>query len=78
MAKNKYSDIGKKDIIRVMSQLIQKVEAIEMTLNLLIMFVDKDQNFDDFMKERLGGANELQSDETTDGKGDNPKDNEDS
>ena len=77
MAKNKYSDIGKKDIIRVVSQVIQRVEAIEMTLNLLIMFVDKDKKFDDFMKEKLGGENELQSDEAVDGEGDNSKNNED-
>ena len=47
----KYKDIGKKDIINVINQTIQKVEAIEMTLNLLVMFVDKEKKFGDFMKE---------------------------
>ena len=78
MSSQKYKNIGKKDIIRVMSQLIQKVEAIEMTLNLLIMFVDKDKKFDEFMKEKLGGPDELQPDETVDGEGDNSQNNEDS
>ena len=40
MSSQQYKNIGKKDIIRVVTQVIQKVEAIEMTLNLLIMFVD--------------------------------------
>ena len=78
MSNQQYKNIGKKQIINVVSQMIQKVEAIEVTLNLLIMFVDKDKQFAAFMKEKLGGANELQSDETTDGKGDNPDNNEDS
>ena len=58
----KYKDIGKKDIINVINQTIQKVEAIEMTLNLLIMFVDKEEKFNDFMKEKLGGKNETSGD----------------
>ena len=29
----KYKDIGKKDLMNVMSQIIQKVEAMEITLN---------------------------------------------
>jgi hypothetical protein len=58
MSKSKYKDIGKKQIINVLSQVIQKMEAIEMTLNLLIMFVDKDKKFDKFMKEKLGGDND--------------------
>ena len=76
MSKSKYSNIGKKDIIAVISQVIRRVEAIEMTLNMLITFVDKDKGFDAFMKERLGGANEVQSNETDDGIGDNSENNE--
>jgi hypothetical protein len=78
MSTQKYKNIGKKQIISVVSQVIQKVEAIEMTLNLLIMFVDKDKKFDAFMKEHLGGKNEIQSDETADGKGNNSDNNENS
>ena len=48
--KKKYKDIGKKDLINVMSQMIQKIEAIEMTLNILVMFVDKDKKFNEFMQ----------------------------
>ena len=77
MSNQQYKNIGKKQIINVVSQTIQKVEAIEVTLNLLIMFVDKDKKFDEFMKEKLGGVNEIQSDETTDGKGDNSNNYED-
>ena len=76
MSNQQYKNIGKKQIINVVSQTIQKVEAIEVTLNLLIMFVDKDKKFDEFMKEKLGGVNEIQSDETEDGKGDNSDNNE--
>lgn len=79
MAQSKnYKDIGKKDIINVISQMIRKVEAMEMTLNLLVMFVDKDKKFNDFMKENLGGTNELQPDDTTNGEGNNTNSNEDS
>tara|TARA_R100000152_G_C6614309_1_gene67157 strand:+ start:243 stop:479 length:237 start_codon:yes stop_codon:yes gene_type:complete len=78
MSNQQYKNIGKKQIINVVSQLIQKVEAIEMTLNLLIMFVDKDKEFDAFMKEKLGGDNEPQKDGTDNPKGDTPKDNTDS
>ncbi len=82
MSNQQYKNIGKKQIINVVSQMIQKVEAIEVTLNLLIMFVDKDDKFNDFMKEKLqkvetGGEDELQSDETADGEGDNTDNNED-
>ena len=78
MGKNKYSNIGKKQIISVISQVIHKVEAIEMTLNMFIKFMDKDKKFDEFMKTELGGNDELQSDETIDGKEDNSNTNEDS
>jgi len=75
----KYKDIGKKDLINVMSQMIQKIEAMEMTLNILVMFVDKDKKFNEFMQETLkpkeGGDDELQSNEATDGKGNNSDNN---
>ena len=73
---SKYKDIGKKQIIGVIEKLIQKVEAIEITVNLFIQHIDKDKKFDEFVKEKLGGDNELQSDETTDGKGNNSDNNE--
>tara|TARA_R110002020_G_scaffold259996_2_gene474181 strand:+ start:157 stop:408 length:252 start_codon:yes stop_codon:yes gene_type:complete len=76
----KYKDIGKKDLMNVMSQMIQKIEAIEMTLNILVMFVDKDKKFNEFMQEALkpkeGGDDELQSNEATDGNRDNSNSNE--
>lgn len=73
----KYKDIGKKDLMNVMSQIIQKVEAMEITLNLLAMFVDKDKKFNDFMREKLGGNNEAKGDENSDRDGDTPRDNKD-
>ena len=73
----KYRDIGKKQIINVVSQMIQKVEAIEMTLNLLIMFVDKEEKFNDFMKEKLGGKNETSGDGEVDKGTDTSESNED-
>ena len=78
MSNQQYKNIGKKQIINVISQTIQKVEAIEMTLNLLIMFIDKDKKFDAFMKEKLGGANESSEDGKADSEGDTPADNKDS
>ena len=78
MSNQQYKNIGKKQIINVISQTIQKVEAIEMTLNLLIMFIDKDKKFDPFMKEKLGGANESSEDGKADSEGDTPADNKDS
>ena len=58
MGKNKYSNIGKKDIINVLNQIIEKTEAIERTLSFLIEFVDKDKKFEDFLKKQLGGKND--------------------
>jgi predicted DNA-binding protein YlxM (UPF0122 family) len=78
MGKSKYSNVNKKQIIGVIGQVIQKLEAIEMTLNLLIMFVDKDKKFDKFMQEQLGGANETQKDVQTDRQKDSSNDKEDS
>ena len=54
---SKYKDIGKKQIIGVIEKLIQKVEAIEITVNLFIQHIDKDKKFDEFMQEKLGGMN---------------------
>lgn len=77
MSNQQYKNIGKKQIINVVSQMIQKVEAIEMTLNLLIMFVDKEEKFNDFMKEKLGGKNETSGDGEVDKGTDTPESNED-
>ena len=77
MSNQQYKNIGKKQIINVVSQMIQKVEAIEMTLNLLIMFVDKDKKFDEFMREKLGGKNETSGDGEVDKGTDTPESNED-
>jgi len=77
MSKSKYKDIGKKQIINVLSQVIQKVEAIEMTLNLFIKFIDKDNKFNDFMTEELGGKNEIPGDGKTDTDGDITENTED-
>jgi hypothetical protein len=73
MSNPQYKNIGKKQIINVVSQMIQKVEAIEVTLNLLIMFVDKDDKFNDFMKEKLQKAGTGGEDESSEDEGDNPK-----
>jgi hypothetical protein len=75
---NQFKNIGKKQIINVVSQVIQKVEAIEMTLNLLVMFVDKDKKFDKFMQEQLGGKNEPQEDVQSDRQENSSNDKEDS
>ena len=77
MSNQQYKNIGKKQIINVVSQMIHKVEAIEMTLNLLIMFVDKEEKFNDFMKEKLGGKNETSGDGEVDKGTDTPESNED-
>ena len=78
MSKNKYSNIGKKQIIGVISQLIHKIESIEMTLNIFIEFMDKENNFQEFMKTKLGGNNELQSNDSVNGEENTPNTNEDS
>ena len=77
MSNQQYKNIGKKQIINVVSQMIQKVEAIEMTLNLLIMFVDKEEKFNDFMKEKLGGKNDTSGDGEVDKGTNTPESNED-
>ena len=77
MGQNKYSNIGKKQIIGVMNQIIQKMEALEITLNMLVMFVDKYKEFNDFMKKQLGGNNGLQSDAGDNSGGDTATSTED-
>lgn len=77
MSSQQYKNIGKKQIINVMTQMIQKIEAIEMTLNIAIEFIDKDKTFDAFMKEKLGGKNETSGDGETDTKRNTPKSNKD-
>ena len=77
MSKSKYKDIGKKQIIGVVSQVIQKVEAIEMTLNLFIKMIDKEEKFNDFMTEQLGGKDGASKDGETDTDGDITKSTED-
>jgi hypothetical protein len=41
------------------------------------MFVDKEKKFGDFMKEKLGGKDEVQGDENSDRDGDTTRDNKD-
>ena len=77
MSQSKYKDIGKKQIINVVSQVIQKVEAIEMTLNLFIKMIDKDEKFNDYMTKQLGGKNETSGDGEVDRDGDTTKSTED-
>jgi hypothetical protein len=74
MTKNKYSDIGKKQIIGVINQIIPQIEAIQVTLNMLIKFIDKENTFNDFMKEQLGEINETRTNEHDNIGGDTPKD----
>ena len=76
MAQNKqYKNIGKKDMINVISQLIRKVEALEMTVNLLVKFIDKEDDFLKFMQEQLGGKNDTSTNENNNNGGDTSKDN---
>ena len=77
MSKSKYKDVGKKDIINVVTQIIQKVEAIEMTLNLFIKMIDKDEKFNDYMTKQLGGKDETSKDGGADTDGDTPQSTED-
>ena len=78
MGKNKYSNVGKKQIIEVLNEAIRKIQIIEFTLNAFIEFADKDKEFDKFMTDKLGGKDELQSDETVDGEENNSDINENS
>ena len=78
MGKNKYSDVGKKQIISVLNEAIRKLQVIEFTLNTFIEFSKKGEEFDEFMIKKLGGNDELQSDDKNDGEGNNSESNEDS
>ncbi len=74
MAQNKYSNIGKKQIIGVINQIIPQIEAIQVTLNMFIKFIDKDDKFGEYMKQELGGKNEERTDEHDNIGGDTPED----
>ena len=63
---SKYKDVGKKQIIGVIEKLIQKMEIMEITLNLFIQHMDKDKTFDDFMKKKLGEMHDTQRDVQSD------------
>ena len=78
MAQNKYSNIGKKDIINVISKLIHRIDSIEVALNMFIKFTDKENKFDEFMDKELGGLNDAQTNESDNIGGDNPEDNSNS
>ena len=75
---SKYKDIGKKQIIEVINTLIKKTEAIDITLYLLVKFLDKNDEFQDFMTKTLGGINETQGDVQTDRQEDSSDNKEDS
>tara|TARA_Y100001963_G_scaffold21087_1_gene27096 strand:+ start:1438 stop:1671 length:234 start_codon:yes stop_codon:yes gene_type:complete len=77
MSNQQYKNIGKKQIINVINQIIHQQKAIEVTLNLLIKFVDKDNKFNEYMEKELGGKNETSGDGETDTKGDTPTSTED-
>lgn len=83
MSNTKYKNIGKKQIINVINQTIQKVEAVEMTVNLLLMKLNEDtiltkESFHSYMEEKLGGKNEAQGDEESNREEDSTTDNTDS
>ena len=68
---SKYKGVTKAQMLNVLENVIRKLEATEITLNLLVAFVDKDNKFDGFMKEKLGGLNESQGNDEPDRKEDN-------
>lgn len=73
---SKYKGVTKAQMINVLENVIRKLEATEITLNLLVSFVIqklkcKDDEFDNFMKEKLGGTNGPQADDRPDRKEDN-------
>ena len=82
MSNQQYKNIGKKQIIKVVSQMIQKIEAIEMTLSLFIKLLEnkgiiKDKELNDFITKELGGKNETSGDGEVDKGTDTPESNED-
>ena len=82
MSTPKYKNIGKKQIITAFNGLANKTEAIEMTLNLLIMMLEDKkvmttEEFNEFMKNKLGGKDGVPTDENSDGDGDTTTNNKD-
>jgi hypothetical protein len=77
MAQNKYSNIGKKQIISVLNETIRKLQIVEFTLNAYIEFAGEDiaKEFDEFMIKKLGGKNETQTNAPDNNGGDSAKDN---
>jgi hypothetical protein len=73
MAQNKYSNISKKQIINVINQQIIRIDAIEVTLNLFIKFIGREEEFSEFMNKELGGLDEARTDESDNNGGDNPE-----
>ena len=63
MAQNKYSNIGKKQIIGVINQQIMRIDAIEVTLNMFIKFMNNEDEFNEFMQKELGGTNDTRTNE---------------
>ena len=80
MSSQQYKNIGKKQIIGVLNEVIKKLQIVEYTLNAFIEFSGKEkaEEFDKFMIKKLGGKDELQSDDKTNGGGDNSESNENS
>jgi hypothetical protein len=80
MGKNKYSNVGKRQIISVLNEAIRKIQIIEFTLDAYIEFSGEEiaKEFDEFMIKKLGGNNELQSDDAVNGEENNSDNNEDS
>ena len=64
MAQNKYSNIGKKQIIGVINQQIMRIDAIEVTLNMFIKFMNNEDEFNEFMQKELGGLDEAPTNES--------------
>ena len=74
---SKYKDVGKKQIINVIENLIRKTEALDITLNLLIQFLDKKEEFTKFMNKQLGGVNGTSDNVQTDRQEDSSDNKED-
>ena len=75
MAQNKYSNIGKKQIIGVLNETIRKLQIVEFTLNAYIEFAGKEivKEFDEFMIKKLGGKDEARTNEHDNIGGDTPE-----
>tara|TARA_R100000700_G_scaffold37549_1_gene47867 strand:+ start:2174 stop:2422 length:249 start_codon:yes stop_codon:yes gene_type:complete len=82
MSNPQYKNIGKKQIIKAFDNLAHKTDAIEMTLNLLIMMMEEKEifklkEFDEFMKSKLGGKNDTSGDGEANRESDTPESTED-